>query len=140
MGLLLDAARQRRRQSDVYTGVMATRARAYPVWRMLRQARRDAGLSQRELAARAGTSQAAINRYESARSLPDLPTLDRLFLACGQRLTLRAEPVDPDSLRQLQESLALSPLQRVERVRRQTALAAAAEQARSEGRVRPLRS
>ena len=45
-------------------------------------ARRGAGLSQAQLAERAGTSQPAVNRYERGRSVPSPSTLGRLLEAC----------------------------------------------------------
>lgn len=57
---------------------------------LVKDARRRAGLTQRALAERAGTSQAAVARYESGRTVPDVATLDRLLRACGYEL--RAEP------------------------------------------------
>jgi transcriptional regulator with XRE-family HTH domain len=56
----------------------------------LRDARRRAGLTQAELARRAGTSQATISAYEHGRKEPSLDTLSRLLAASGVRL--RAEP------------------------------------------------
>lgn len=56
---------------------------------VIRRARASTGLSQHELAERAGTSQPAVARYETGAALPTLPTLERLLLACGQRLQLR---------------------------------------------------
>lgn len=58
---------------------------------LIRGARRAAGLSQAELATRAGTSQPALARYETGVTMPALPTLERLLQACGRRLELRAE-------------------------------------------------
>jgi uncharacterized protein len=55
---------------------------------LIRRARGDARLTQAELAALVGTSQSAIARYESARTVPSLPTLERLLRACGRRLAL----------------------------------------------------
>src|ERR671915_2271991 len=57
---------------------------------VIRRARARAGLSQTQLAARAGTSQPALARYESGATLPTLPTLERLLSACGRRLQVRA--------------------------------------------------
>jgi uncharacterized protein len=57
---------------------------------LIRQARLSAGLSQAEVAARAGTYQSALARYETGRALPTLPTLERLLAACGRRLELGA--------------------------------------------------
>jgi predicted nucleotidyltransferase len=56
----------------------------------LRQARTRAGLSQAELAKKAGTSQPALARYETGVALPTIPTLERLLSGCGQRLELRS--------------------------------------------------
>lgn len=114
------------------------RARSWNVWRMVREARLAAGLTQRELATLVGTSQPAIARYEAGRTLPDIDTLARLLHACGQRLVLDATPLDHSELRQLNESLAKTPKQRSGHNRRVTALAARAARARRQGRVRPL--
>lgn len=59
----------------------------------IRQARLDAGLSQVDLAARAGTSQSALARYETGAALPTLPTLERLLGACGRRLEIQTPPM-----------------------------------------------
>ena len=56
----------------------------------IRHAREGAGLTQTELAIRAGTSQPALARYETGASLPALPTLERLLAACGYRFQIRA--------------------------------------------------
>lgn len=55
--------------------------------RTLRAARLAAGLTQAELAARAGTSQATLSAYERGRKEPSLATLDRLLRATGRRLS-----------------------------------------------------
>jgi predicted nucleotidyltransferase/DNA-binding XRE family transcriptional regulator len=56
---------------------------------VIRQARLDANLSQVDLAARAGTSQSTLARYETGAALPTLPTLERLLSACGRRLEIQ---------------------------------------------------
>jgi transcriptional regulator with XRE-family HTH domain len=61
--------------------------------RALRDARRRAGLTQAELAARAATSQAAVSAYESAAKTPSVATLSRLLAAAGARLTVEATDV-----------------------------------------------
>jgi uncharacterized protein len=53
---------------------------------MLRAARQRAGLSQRELAERAATSQPAVNRYERGRVQPRADVLQRLLVACDSDL------------------------------------------------------
>ena len=114
------------------------RSAGYAAWRLIRDGRTAAGLTQQGLAERAGTTQSAIARYEAARSLPNIDTLHRILAACGLRLELRAVRVDAASYSQLEESLKLTPKERVERNRRVTALAAKAARAHHEGRVRPL--
>lgn len=81
-------------------------ATRWPVWSLLREARHRAGLSQVELASRAGTSQPAIARYERARSMPDISTLHRLVEACG--LELRFELAQPDAQREANEQAAFA--------------------------------
>jgi len=51
--------------------------------RMLRHARRRAGLTQRQLAARTGIPQETIARIEAGRVDPRVTTLDRLLEGCG---------------------------------------------------------
>lgn len=53
--------------------------------------RARAGLSQRELAARAGTSAAAICLYESGERVPRLDTLDRIVSATGAALHIEVQ-------------------------------------------------
>jgi len=64
---------------------------------IIRRARTGADLSQAELAARAGTSQPALARYETGATVPTLPTLERLLFACGRRLRLDAVPLTEPS-------------------------------------------
>ena len=52
----------------------------------IRGARRAAGLSQAELARRAGTSQPAVNRYEQGRINPTTATTERLLSTCQVRM------------------------------------------------------
>src|ERR1700734_1271133 len=55
---------------------------------LLRQARKRAGLSQVELAARTGVTQSVISAYESGHRQPAIPALGRLIEAAGFELTL----------------------------------------------------
>lgn len=59
---------------------------------LLRHVRRRAGLTQAELARRAGTSQPVISAYEGGHRDPTYATLRRLVEAGGARLTLDAAP------------------------------------------------
>lgn len=57
---------------------------------LLRDTRRRAGLSQRELARRARTSAAAVCLYERGDRVPRVDTLERLLAAAGATLSLDA--------------------------------------------------
>lgn len=61
---------------------------------LIKLARHNAGLSQRELARRAGTSQATLSAYEAGRKSPSFETLVRIIRAAGQDLRVRLEPLD----------------------------------------------
>lgn len=63
---------------------------------LIRAVRRRQGLSQAELALRAGTSQPVISAYEHGRRDPSYETLRRLIEAGGERLHLDAAPPGPD--------------------------------------------
>ncbi len=69
---------------------------------VIRSARLEAGLTQAELAVRAGTSQPAVARYERGSVAPTLSTLQRLLAACGRRAILTTGPAEdsPSSDRQ----------------------------------------
>ncbi|MGH2751852.1 MAG: helix-turn-helix transcriptional regulator [Actinomycetota bacterium] len=56
---------------------------------LIRLARHDGGLSQRDLARLAGTSQAAIAAYETGRRSPTMDTLTRIVRAAGRDLRIR---------------------------------------------------
>ena len=78
------------------------------------QARRAAGLSQRELSRRTGVPQSAIARIERGQQMPRADTLERLLKACGFELRLgpvRGGGVDRSLLRYWGE---LSPAERAE--------------------------
>lgn len=55
---------------------------------ILRGARRQAGLSQVELARRAGVTQSVVSAYESGARQPSVPTLERLVAATGFELDI----------------------------------------------------
>lgn len=82
---------------------------------LIRRTRRSAGLTQAELAGRAGTTQAAVARAERAGANPTVRTLDRLMAAAGRELVLLASPAPPPvDEEQIRAHLALSPAQRLE--------------------------
>lgn len=86
---------------------------------LVRDMRRGAGLSQRALAQRAGTSQPAIARYERGAATPSWETLQRLAKACGRRVTIGAVVApDPHDIELARILLELSPIERLRALRR----------------------
>jgi transcriptional regulator with XRE-family HTH domain len=64
---------------------------------LLRLARAKAGLTQAQLAGRAGVAQSLISAYENGHRQPTLPTLKRLLAAAGLELRTRLELPDEQS-------------------------------------------
>lgn len=83
---------------------------------LVREARRRAGLTQRELAERAGTTQSAIARVESGRLSPSFDAVLRLVRLCGLRLDVAMEPYDDSDVAQAEALLRLSVDERVDHV------------------------
>ena len=65
---------------------------------IIEEVRRLAGLTQSELALRAGTSQAAVARYENGISNPSTATLQRLTRAAGYEVRVQIVPVKASNL------------------------------------------
>jgi hypothetical protein len=64
--------------------------------RLIREARAAAGITQAELARRAGTSQPTIAAYEAGEKVPNASTLERVLGATGTRLVAtRSETARP---------------------------------------------
>ena len=84
---------------------------------LIRQARKDARLSQTDLARRLKVSQAAIAKLERPGSNPTVDTLDSVLWATGHRLALSAPARKPgvdESL--IRQQLELSPAERLRRL------------------------
>jgi len=88
---------------------------------LLRLARQRAGMSQVELAARAGVTQSVVSAYESGRRQPSLPMLSALIEAAGFELATAVRR-PPRRLKMLSGPVG----QRVRRRRRELVAAAAA--------------
>jgi transcriptional regulator with XRE-family HTH domain len=89
---------------------------------LVREARRRAGMSQRELAERAGTTQSAIARLETGRSTPSFDAVLRLVRLCGLDLDVMLVERDDSDWAQAQRLRGLSPdarLRHMERVANQ---------------------
>lgn len=81
---------------------------------LLKSVRLNAGMTQAELAARAGTQQATVARAERPGANPTVATLDHLVTAAGYKLELNVAPrsaaVDDAQIR---ERLRMTPAERV---------------------------
>ena len=66
------------------------------IWRLLRQARERAGLTQRDVAKRVGTSQPAIAKLEQGTTNPTIDTLMRCLAATGFALRVGLVPLRAD--------------------------------------------
>ncbi|MBM2823875.1 MAG: Helix-turn-helix transcriptional regulator [Thermoleophilia bacterium] len=83
---------------------------------LLRETRKRHGLTQRQLATRARTSQAAISRIERDVVSPSVETLAALLWLMNEELALAAEPVNWGHDATLnQTSLAVAPEVRIRR-------------------------
>jgi ribosome-binding protein aMBF1 (putative translation factor) len=71
-----------------YERAYAAAALAAEVGERVRDAREAAGLSQRELARRMGTSQAAVDRLEAGGAGATLTTLQRVATALGLQVSI----------------------------------------------------
>ena len=80
--------------------------------RLIREARRSAGLTQRELAARAGIPQSTVGRIEGGRIGPRWATVESLLSASGATLELMEPAGSGVDRSQIRELLRLTPLER----------------------------
>ncbi|HET7722174.1 MAG TPA: helix-turn-helix transcriptional regulator [Acidimicrobiales bacterium] len=78
------------------------------------QARRAAGLSQRELSRRTGVPQSAIARIERGQQVPRADTLERLLKACGFELRLGPARGGGVDVSLIEHWLELTPAERAE--------------------------
>ena len=83
---------RRARKSVTYRKAFARTLHQIDLALLVREMREDAGLTQAELAKRAGTTQSVIARLEDAEySGHSLTMLERIAAACGVALKLHAE-------------------------------------------------
>jgi transcriptional regulator with XRE-family HTH domain len=85
---------------------------------LIRDARRAAGLTQAELAARLGISQSAIAKLEREGSNPTVETLDRVLRPTGHRLQLIAPAWGTIDLDLIRQALERTPAERIKSVER----------------------
>jgi transcriptional regulator with XRE-family HTH domain len=85
---------------------------------LVKEARRRAGLTQRQLAERAGTTQSAIARLETGQTNPSFDLVVRLIEACGFRLDVFLDPYDDSDLAQAEAVLRIPVAKRAEHLTR----------------------
>jgi ribosome-binding protein aMBF1 (putative translation factor) len=86
-----ELAAQRRDSADYREGY-AEAQRAYLIGQAVRERRLALGLSQIELAARAGMTQPALSRLEAGGVIPTIPLLDRISIALDADLIVEIAP------------------------------------------------
>lgn len=85
---------------------------------LIREARRRAGITQAELARRAGTAQPAIARWESGRTAISIDDVVRLVRLCGLDLELAIVDRDDSDIAQAARLEGLTGQQRIDRHQR----------------------
>jgi ribosome-binding protein aMBF1 (putative translation factor) len=81
-----------RRGSAEYREGYDEARRAFLIGQAVRERRLALGLSQAEVAARAGMSQPALSRLEAGGTVPTIPVLERIALALGAELIVAFNP------------------------------------------------
>ena len=82
---------------------------------LIRQARARHGLTQKQLAIRARTSQAAISRIERGLVSPSIETLEKLLAMMNEELVLDARAIDwGHDVTLLRQNLARTPAERLD--------------------------
>lgn len=82
---------------------------------VIRQRRLAHGLTQAQLALRAGTTQTALSRLERGEISPTFATLERLLFVLGEEAALRVVPLEGDhDAAHLADLHARSPSERLE--------------------------
>ncbi len=85
-----------------------------PSWQLLREARKAAGLTQSQLAGRAGITQGAVAQLERPGSNPTVETLDGILRETGRRLRLVSEEDRPNVDQTLiARNLRMTPAERL---------------------------
>jgi ribosome-binding protein aMBF1 (putative translation factor) len=87
-----EAVARERRGSDQYRQGYAEARRAFLIGQAVRDRRLALGLSQIELAARAGMTQPALSRLEAGGVVPTIPLLERISIALDADLIVEIAP------------------------------------------------
>jgi ribosome-binding protein aMBF1 (putative translation factor) len=87
-----EALAEGRRGSDEYRQGYAEARRAFLIGQAVRERRLALGLSQTELATRAGMTQPALSRLEAGGVVPTIPLLERISMALDSDLIVEISP------------------------------------------------
>jgi transcriptional regulator with XRE-family HTH domain len=82
---------------------------------LIREARRRAALTQRELAERAGTVQPVVARWEAGRTAVSFDDVRRLVRLCGFDLEVMLVPADDSDIAQAARLSGLTGQERLDR-------------------------
>lgn len=80
---------------------------------LIREARKRAGLTQAELAQRAGVPQSTVGRIESGARVPSTALTERLIRAAGFELRVGLGEPDPDTDSLFERTLRRTPRERM---------------------------
>jgi transcriptional regulator with XRE-family HTH domain len=83
------------------------------ITQLVREARRRAGLSQAELARRAGVAQSTVGRIESGLRAPSTDLAERLVQAAGFEIRVALGEPDPQTDALFERALRRTPAQRL---------------------------
>lgn len=86
-----DIAHERRGSAEYREGYAEAR-RAFLIGQAVRERRLALGLTQTELAARAGMTQPALSRLEAGGAVPTIPVLERISAALDAELIVTIAP------------------------------------------------
>jgi len=87
-----EALARDRRGSEQYRQGYAEARRAFLIGQAVRERRLTLGLSQTELATRAGMTQPALSRLEAGGVIPTIPLLERISIALDADLIVQIAP------------------------------------------------
>jgi transcriptional regulator with XRE-family HTH domain len=80
---------------------------------VVREARRRAGLTQAQLAERAGVPKSTVGRIESGARVPSTEMVERLVLAAGLTVSISLSETDPGTDSMFERTLRRSPAERL---------------------------